>query len=274
MRVFNAIGRLITNPLGAAVICMGGGFAIWLSVAQPRGITPAPSGLASTASDRADRNGKKPNAQARTGVWSRSGARQPKTRERGDSQVEHFEAENEPLVDMPVDSVSTRFGQRSQKTEKESDAASTVDTIGPLDPRAGALSEYPSKKAAISDTVAANLELAHWCDQHGLWDAAKTHWDAVVRLDPRNEEARKRLGFRLRGPDWVFDAARADDQAQKKAQAYWSKTLAVYHAQMKCKSKLAVPGRAGAVARVEAVGDPRRPRRSGTISREISATTG
>ena len=257
MRVFNAIGRLITNPLGAAVICIGGGLAIWLSVTQRRGLTPTPSGLVSTAAPKADRSGNKPNAQARAGARSRVGARRPKTSERGDGQVEHFEAENEPLADMPIGSVSSRSGQRSHATEMESDAASTVDTIGPLDPRAGALLEYPSKKAAIPDTVAANLELARWCDQHGLWDGAKTHWDAVVRLDPGNEEARRRLGFRRRDRDWVWDAARAEDQTQKKAQAFWSKALTAQHAQMKCKSKLAVPGRAGAVAHVEAVGDPR-----------------
>ena len=112
------------------------------------------------------------------------------------------------------------------------------------------------KKAAISDTAAAQKELALWCDQHGLWDGAKTHWGAVVRLDAKNEEARRRLGFRLRDRAWVFDAASAEDVAQRKANSYW-KVLEKYHSQMKCRSKLAVPGRSDAVAHVEAVGDPR-----------------
>lgn len=35
MNSFKMIGRLITDPLGAVVICAGGGFALWYFVAQP-----------------------------------------------------------------------------------------------------------------------------------------------------------------------------------------------------------------------------------------------
>ena len=98
--------------------------------------------------------------------------------------------------------------------------------------------------------------MAIWCDERGLWEAAKAHWEAVLRLDPGNEAARRRLGFRLRDRRWVFDAASFEQVVQKKADVYWPRVLDRYHSQMKCRSKVAVPGRAEAVARVEAVGDP------------------
>jgi hypothetical protein len=99
--------------------------------------------------------------------------------------------------------------------------------------------------------------MAYWCDEQGLWDAAKSHWEAILRLVPNNDEARKRLGFRWRGGQWVLDAARADEIAQKKADAYWEKELKTLHTAMRCRSTIAVPGRAEALAHIEAVGDPR-----------------
>ena len=199
------------------------------------------------------RNG---TARPRIVATPAAGATQGKARDRADGYVQHFEAENEPLDTATKPAAADHPDRPSKTNGTESAAPSTADTIGPLDPRATALVEYQAKKPAIPDTAAAQKQLALWCDQHGLWDGAKTHWEAVVRLDPKNEEARKRLGFRLRDRAWVFDTARAEEAAQKKANSYW-KVLERYHSQMKCKSKIAAPGRAEAVAHIEAVGDPR-----------------
>ena len=276
MKVLKAIARLITNPLSAAIICLGGGYVIWLAVAHHpdgaptanRGRMQAPGNgrIMDSRSDALGRGNTEPNktggTRTKSGAHggaasrSRSDAKRAGARSRGEEYVEHFEAENEPLEPAMKPGTEDRTDRPSRATDAASAMASSADVITPLDPRAKALAEYPAKKAAIPDTAAANKELALWCDQHGLWDGAKTHWEAVVRLNPKNEEARKRLGFRFRNPAWVIDAARAEDVEQKKANSYW-KVLEKYHAQMKCRSKLAVPGRAEAVAHIEAIGDPR-----------------
>ena len=135
-------------------------------------------------------------------------------------------------------------------------ATATADVVGPNDPRASALKEYLSKKVSIPDTAAANKELALWCDQHGLWDAAKTRWEAVRQLDPTSDQAQKRLGFRRRNHAWVYDGARAENMARGRANAFWGKELKRLHLRMKCKSKLAALDRSEAIAHVEAIGDP------------------
>jgi hypothetical protein len=257
VRVFKETGRLITSPLGAVVISLAGALAMWYGFAEPRGGAPKVAGRANPVAAKSGGTGKKSNTSAGVATQPSPRIRPRNTSERTDALVEHIEAENEPMDDAATSSASTGRARRSQAGAAESDTALTVDVIGPLDPRAGALAEYPAKKAAITDSAAAQKELAIWCDQRGLWEGAKTHWEAVVRLDPKNEEARKRLGFRRRDQTWVLDAASAANIADKKAKAYWSKALAAYHAQMKCKSKSPAPGRAAAVAHVEAVGDPR-----------------
>jgi hypothetical protein len=158
-----------------------------------------------------------------------------------------------PSIDIAA---ADRRERRPQPTGGESTTPSTADEISPRDPRAKAMSEYKAKRAAASEHAIGQKQLAQWCDQNGLWEKAKAHWEAVLRLDPKNEAARQRLGFRLRDRQWIPDAARAEQVAQTRANAYW-KVLEKYHAQMRCRSKVAVPGRDQAVAHVESVGDPR-----------------
>jgi hypothetical protein len=148
-------------------------------------------------------------------------------------------------------------GRRSGVKAEEPPQASASDTIGPGDPREKDLAEYQAKKAAVPEDAAAQKTLALWCDEHGLWDTAKAHWEAVLRLQPESDAARRRLGFRRRDGKWVLDAAAAEDVAQKKANAVWERVLRRYHAQMRCRSRRPVPARHEAVAHVEAVGDPR-----------------
>jgi hypothetical protein len=277
VRVFNAIGRLITNPPCAALICAFGACVLWFYITPQRagGSTADLSGMPGTGhrsvtATRSDALGrgspaptkagdahKKQAARARITASARAGAEQGQAQDRHDLLVEHFEAENEPQESPTTPAATKRPEPRSQATGKETVKTSTADVISPLDPRANALAEYQTKNAGIADTISPQKQLALWCDQEGLWDTAKAHWETVLRLDPENEAARKRLGFRLRDRAWIFDAASGDEVAQKRANVYWSKTLEKLHAQMKCKSKVAAPGRAEAVAHIEAVGDPR-----------------
>ena len=145
---------------------------------------------------------------------------------------------------------------RAQATNTESTAQSIADTIGPRDPRAKALLAYGSAKAAVAADFISQKRLANWCDERGLWDAAKTHWEAALKTAPNSNEVRKRLGFRWRGKEWVFDQASAEAAAESKADAYWEPELKKLHAAMRCRSRIPEPGRAEAVAQVEAIGDP------------------
>jgi hypothetical protein len=66
------------------------------------------------------------------------------------------------------------------------------------DPRTRTLVAYEAKRSQAGDRVDEQRQLASWCDAQGLWDQAKNHWEAVIRLDPREESARRRLGYRAR----------------------------------------------------------------------------
>ena len=272
MKVLDATGRFIASPLGAVLFFAVGGFAIWYGVVQhseggrkasPRGEqgTGAPTvagrGMGALARDIAAPAGsgaarQSPDAPGAIAARRRSDAKSRKTTagREGDLEEIHVTAESEGSS-MEADA-AVRPGRRSATAAD----ASTADVIEPGDPRAKALAEYQEKKAAVTKDVAAQKKLALWCDEHGLWDAAKSHWGAILRLEPENEAARRRLGFRWRDRHWVLDAASAEDVARKKADAYW-KVLEIYHSQMRCRSKGAVPARSEAVAHLEAVGDPR-----------------
>jgi len=275
--MFKAIGRLITSPLSAVIVCAGGAYAIWYGLARPPGGAPNsnlvggqgtgqrtikngrpdPVGRGSSVATGTDKTQGSRNAPSGIAARDRARAQPRKTTGRREVDSEEFEAKNEPPASSAEANATDRPERRPQVTGRKSTTESTSDAIGPRDPRAKAMLEYPAKKAAVADDAIAQKGLALWCDEHGLWEQAKVHWEAVRRLDPKSDSARNRLGFRWRAGHWVFDAASAEDIAQRKADAYWGKELKKYHAQMRCRSKIAVPARAEAVAQVEAVGDPR-----------------
>jgi hypothetical protein len=268
---FNAIRRLITSPLFAVIICAGGASAIWFGVLRQSGgaprtnpagnqrisqrsadnARPSPGDGGSSAAD--DTSGTQKSQTDRDRTAARSGVKPTNSTRQGKPKIEEFVAENEPLAS----SADVATTNRSKAASRESIAPSTADTIGPLDPRAQAMKAYQSKNAAVPDDIMSQKRMAFWCDEQGLWDAAKTHWEAVLRLVPNNDEARKRLGYRFRGGQWALDDASAEEIAQKKADAYWDKELKRLHTAMRCRSTIAVPGRANSIAHVEAVGDPR-----------------
>ncbi len=270
MKIFDAIGRLITSPLCAVLLCAAGAIAIWFSaVRPPRGASKAHltnrqrtdqrtvkaahpgvvgrGGLAPTETDELQKSKTPSRIAARTRVEP------SKPLVEGKADIEEFEAANEPVAS----SLDVAATNHRQATGPESAGGSTADTISPRDPRAKSLKAYQLKNAAFPDDLMSQKRMASWCDEQGLWDAAKTHWEAVLRLVPNNDDARKRLGFRWRGGKWTLDAASAGEVAQKKADSFWERALKKLHSAMRCRSQLAVPGRALAVAEVEAVGDPR-----------------
>ena len=276
VKIVKTIGQAITNPLGAAVVCVVGGYVIWFAFAPPPGgavklkvngrqVTSQRSGKVGRSDQVERRNSAASRADDRTPPRNKQGALAANKRKDGlqgtaiggnETHFEEFEATSERGDDSAESAGTDMSEPRPAMTAAKTTAVPALEVIGPRDPRASSLTEYQTKKAQFAVTAMDQKRLALWCDERGLWDLAKTHWEASLRLDPKSDEARRRLGIRLKGGSWVVDAASAEDAAQRKANAFWKK-LEVYHSRMKCRSKVAVPGRDEAVETVESVGDPR-----------------
>jgi hypothetical protein len=276
MKVLNTTDRSIASPLGAALFCAVGILAIWHGTGWLRdgGPKASPRGELGTGARTVAGRGPDASARANSVASGSVGVRKsqdapsgiaasqrpdagPQKAIRREAGLERTQAEVELPAPWMEAAAAAYLQRRSEADAGDSTTASTSGTIGPGDPRTKDLAEYRAKKAAAPEDAVAQKKMGLWCDEHGLWNAAKTHWEAVLRIDPGSEAARRRLGFRLRDRHWVFDATVAEDVTQKKADAYWARVLERYHAQMRCRSKVAVPARGEAVARVEAVGDPR-----------------
>jgi hypothetical protein len=126
------------------------------------------------------------------------------------------------------------------------------------DPVAGALAAYEARRVQTGERADDQKRLAAWCDTQGLWDQARTHWEAVVRLDPRDESARRRLGYRPRKEQWILDARRAEEVLRKKVEDYWTRELSIVHKQIDRKEgRDAAKKTFEAATRVESVTDER-----------------
>lgn len=62
--------------------------------------------------------------------------------------------------------------------------------------------EYKKLAQASADTVEAHWELAEWCRERKLRDAAQQHLTRILELDPNHEQARAILGFRRMDGEW------------------------------------------------------------------------
>ncbi|MBX6316100.1 MAG: HEAT repeat domain-containing protein [Isosphaeraceae bacterium] len=121
---------------------------------------------------------------------------------------------------------------------------------------AAALAEYHEKRAKTPHKADDQWKLALWCEQHGLKAEAKAHLTAVVRLDPKREAAWKRLGYKKHEGRWLTDeqvaAAKAEREAQEKADRHWKPRLEALKARLEKKDK-----QAEAEADLTRVTDPR-----------------
>ena len=81
------------------------------------------------------------------------------------------------------------------------------------DPRVEA---YVRQRAEAADTPAGQLELASWCRNRKLLDRERAHLTYTLRLDPDNNEARRRLGFRRVGGAWVHPDETASARQQQR----------------------------------------------------------
>ncbi|MDZ4780638.1 MAG: polymorphic toxin-type HINT domain-containing protein [Planctomycetia bacterium] len=65
------------------------------------------------------------------------------------------------------------------------------------------LIEYRNTRDGYPDTVAGQLDLAHWCARSGLHDQKRAHLTRVLELNPSHVAARQELGFRWVDGVWL-----------------------------------------------------------------------
>jgi tetratricopeptide (TPR) repeat protein len=116
---------------------------------------------------------------------------------------------------------STLGGKAAVKAETGKTAAATESPE--------ALAKYNELKEKAPRTVAAQLKLAAWCEEHGLKAEAYVHYAEVVRLDPKREAAWRKLGYKKYGNRWLTDAQIAEAEDQKKAEKIWLPQLKKIH---------------------------------------------
>ena len=118
------------------------------------------------------------------------------------------------------------------------------------------LADYDQKRSATPYTADGQFGLAQWAEEQGLKEQAKAHYTAVVRLDPKREQAWKRLGYAKHDGHWLTDgdlaAAKADAEAQEVADKKWKPLLERWKSQLKRPSQ-----RADAEANLLSVTDAR-----------------
>ncbi len=216
MKVFRAVGRLLSNPLCAAVICLGGGYAIWLSLAQQPGGAPAVNrgGEQRAGNDKTPERGSNTDGPAipaaaeagekrklRAGITtkSRTATGPKKSRVPAHSDVQYFEAENEPLGMTTTTAAPKPAGRSPQETAAGSVRASSADVIKPLDPGASALNGVPDQDSRDR--------------RHGLCPEGTRRFGVINmvfgtarrRIGRRSSDSTRRT--RRHGSGWVSDFA-------------------------------------------------------------------
>jgi len=94
-----------------------------------------------------------------------------------------------------------------------------ADAVDHIEKKPSILDEYVKLREAAADTPAAQVELAKWCEEHGLKAAWRTHLKRAIELDPDCEAARVALGFVRVAGMWVDGrtvAERSENVQEKK----------------------------------------------------------
>ncbi|WP_165075261.1 polymorphic toxin-type HINT domain-containing protein, partial [Paludisphaera rhizosphaerae] len=120
------------------------------------------------------------------------------------------------------------------------------------------MDEYAARRVKAKDEADDQFELALWCEEKGLTQPMVAHLHRTVQLDPGRDGAWRRLGFKKVGKRWVdpeFEAAaKADREAQEKADKEWKPRLERLRLQVEGKGE---SRRENALAELAAIRDPR-----------------
>ncbi len=85
--------------------------------------------------------------------------------------------------------------------------------------KADLLAEYHDRRVKTPVSAAPQYKLALWCEEHALKDEARAHLATVVRLDPKNAEAWRKLGYKKVGNRWVTNDQATQEKSEKELQA-------------------------------------------------------
>ncbi len=95
--------------------------------------------------------------------------------------------------------------------------------------RAAAIAQYLQKRAQTPEKGEDQYKLGLWCEENGLKDQAKAHYQRATQLEPTREAAWKRLGFKKQNGQWVSEersaAAKHDADLQRQADHHWRPLL-------------------------------------------------
>ncbi len=108
--------------------------------------------------------------------------------------------------------------------------AETVEQQVQSDPAYQALvKEYLERRSKTPGTADGKLRLAAWCQEKGLKEQARAHYEAVLRLDPSREVALRHLGYQKHGGRWAkpddLAAEKLENEHQRHADAHWKPRL-------------------------------------------------
>ncbi|MHC4660280.1 MAG: DUF6288 domain-containing protein [Planctomycetota bacterium] len=120
-----------------------------------------------------------------------------------------------------IEGTITRQDRRSVTIKTKSGIVVTVDRdeIERIVTMEDLKKEYRERLSSIrKDDEFAHMELAEWCDKNGLKEEYKKELEEVLRINPKNTEAKKRLDlFRGELPEDMKKEVDAAKAAQKKA---------------------------------------------------------
>lgn len=83
------------------------------------------------------------------------------------------------------------------------------------------LDAYFAKKDKLENTVQAEFGLGQWCDQQGLRDLARVHYEAALRIDKSFEPAHKKLGHVFHDGYWLDKNELNRMQGMVKFKGHW-----------------------------------------------------
>jgi len=91
------------------------------------------------------------------------------------------------------------------------------------------IAEYHERREAAKQTPASQWALALWCKENDLPREASAHFTAVIKLDPKRDDAWRQLGYKKVKGRWLTDeeiaAEKAEAALQKEADKRWKPLL-------------------------------------------------
>jgi hypothetical protein len=101
--------------------------------------------------------------------------------------------------------------------------------IGETESATANLATYNARRSRLPETADAHWELARWCEKKGLKAEARAHFVVVTRLDPRREDAWRKLGCTFHHGRWMTREQIAveisEHEAQRDADHHWQTKL-------------------------------------------------